>query len=163
MQHTKKTNPRKHCEYFQGFSFFYGEINRLGQVTVYSSPSSHLHRQQATTLANIEKKKDDNISISAPPSCTSLGAVTKRLYYTRCHAATQPCNMQVLLIDFLIHISNRFYISYLEIVNHFIPKSNRNIHPVSFPVVIAIHLFVSEEPLPCPALIIPFARKSVHY
>ena len=27
---SKRTNPRKYCEYFRGFFFFFGEVNRLG-------------------------------------------------------------------------------------------------------------------------------------
>ncbi len=56
----KKENPRKYSRYNRRFFFFiYGEVNRLGLATDYcSSPSNHLHRQYATTLANTEIIKE---------------------------------------------------------------------------------------------------------
>ncbi len=39
----KKNEPLNARHYIQGF-FFYGEANRSGLVTGYSSPSNHLHK-----------------------------------------------------------------------------------------------------------------------
>lgn len=43
MQRTIRTPPESIASTFGGLLLFFGEVNRLGLATVYSSPSSHLH------------------------------------------------------------------------------------------------------------------------
>lgn len=71
---TKRTKPWKHSQYFQGFFFFYGEVNRFGLVTAYLSRQAICKCNRQLHLPTRRLKKIKNyIQMKAPPSCHQYG------------------------------------------------------------------------------------------